>query len=317
MTAEALSDSLRDVAAGVLTPFDDDARNILHDEVAANARFLYERGIRLFLACANVSEYHSLSHDERIAVVRSVVEALPDDATVLAGAGGSTETVESLADAYADVGADALMVMSPDHTWIHEQGLVEYFKRLASASDIPLVPYIRDVEPTPETVAAIADLDGVAGMKYALADTEAFARAVAAADEDTVWVCGMGEPPVPAFWAEGVEGFTSGVGNIRPSVGLALFDALQNEDWGRAREIRNVTLPFQRLRGEAGEDNCLSAANSIPVLKYGLELAGAYGGPVREPLVELSERDRKRVEAAYERVDRFVETELGPQFQTP
>jgi 4-hydroxy-tetrahydrodipicolinate synthase len=220
--------------------------------------------------------------------------------------------MRSLATEYAAAGADAIMVMPVDHSFIHEQGLVAYYSQLADSCDLPLVPYIRGIEPQAETIAQIADLERVAGIKYAIRDTEVFARAVAASDGEATWVCGMGEPPVPAYWVEGAEGFTSGVGNIRPEIGLALFEALEDENWERALRIRRVTLQFQRLRGETGQDNIVPAANSVPVLKAGLELAGQYGGPVRDPLVSLSSHDRDRVRDAYEDIEQFVATDLDP-----
>jgi len=303
------SSDLKDVAAAVLTPFDDDGE-ILHDGIARNARFLSDRGIDLVLAGANVSEFHSLTDQEIVDVAETVVEQVGDETTVLAGTGGSLRSAIDIGESHARSGADLLMVMPPDNPFIHEQGLVEYYDSLATATDLPLVPYIRGLEPTAETIATVADLPHVAGMKYAVDDIEKFARAVSMADEDAVWLCGMGESPVPAYWAEGAEGFTSGVGNFRPIVGLELLEALRDGDWGRAARIRNATLEFSRLRDETGQHNCFPAANSIPVLKECLRLAGARGGQVRGPLVELSPADRERVHEAYDTLDEFVENAL-------
>jgi 4-hydroxy-tetrahydrodipicolinate synthase len=60
--------------------------------------------------------------------------------------------------------------------------------------------------------------------------------------------------------------------------------------------------PFESIRDEPGEDNSISSANNVPVVKFGMELAGFYGGRVREPLVELPDRDKERVREYYERV---------------
>ena len=87
------------------------------------------------------------------------------------------------------------------------------------------------------------------------------------------------------------------------------MDALRREDWERAREIRDLARPYENLREEAGSNNSFSAANNVPAIKYGLELAGLYGGPVREPLVELTDEDRRRAEEYYERL---TEADLAP-----
>ena len=312
MTDEQLADSLRDVASGILTPFSEDRRDVLHDEVKRNAQYLYDRGMRLFLSPANVSEYHSLTPDERIGTVESVVDTLPADATVLAGAGGSTETVLDLAGAYAAAGAHGLMIMPPDHAFRHERGLLAYYERIGERAELPLIPYFRGIEVSADTVAAVAELERVAGIKYALHDVVKFVRAIEAAEGDTVWINGMAEPYAPTLYAEGAEGFSSGVGNFEPSVSLSLMRVLRAGDWDRARTIRNATLPFQSLRSEPGSDNALPAANSVPALKTGLEMAGLYGGPVREPLVELSESDERRARKLYGDIEAFVESELEP-----
>lgn len=305
MTHEAVKDGLRGVAAGLLTPFEEGTLDIAHDELADNARMLYDRGIRTYLAVANISEYHSLTHEERIASAETAADALPDDAVVLGGVGGSTRTAVELVEAYAEAGIDAIMVMPPDHTYKHERGLLEHYRQLDAASDLPLSPYVRGFDPSIDFIAALSELDGVVGMKWALPDVPKFAEAVAASSDDIVWVDGMAEPHALALWAEGAEGFSAGVSNFQPRIGLALFDALRAEDWERAREIRNVCTPYMNFRGEKGEDNVFGAANSVPAVKYGLDLAGLYGGPVRPPIVGLSEEDKARAEDMYAAIEAF------------
>lgn len=89
-----------------------------------------------------------------------------------------------------------------------------------------------------------------------------------------------------------------------------MLEALRAGEWERAREIRNVSLPYQTLRGESGTDNTFPGANSVPALKYGLELAGLHGGPVREPIVDLSAEDRTRAEEMYARIRSYVDENL-------
>lgn len=303
MARTAVEEGLRSVAAGLLTPFDDDLE-VDHGALRENARIVYDEGIRTVLACANISEYHSLSHEERIDVTATSVDALPDDATVLAGVGGATPEAKDLASAFDGVGVDALMVMPPTHTYVHEQGLLDYYRKLGEAAEAPLVPYVRGFDPSVGFLADLTGLDDVVGVKYALEDVPKFAEAVAAGD-DVVWVNGMAEPYAPALWAEGAEGFTAGVSNFEPRIGLALFDALERGDWERAREIRTACLPFQNFRGGTGTDNTLPGAVSVPTVKHGMELAGMTGGRVREPIVELTEAEKEQVEALYKDIDSF------------
>ncbi|ELY92177.1 dihydrodipicolinate synthetase [Natrialba taiwanensis DSM 12281] len=298
---------LRGVAVGLLTPFDDDLE-IEHEKLAENAQNLYQEGIRTFLSVANISEYHSLSESERVSVAETSVDALPSDACVLAGVGGSTAAAQDLIRAYDGVGVDALMVMPPDHTYLHEQGLLEYYRDLASVTETPLVPYVRGFDPSVEYLAALTRVEGVIGIKYALEDPVKLGAGIAAGADDVVWVDGLAEPFAVSFWAEGAEGFSAGVSNFRPEIGLELFEALSDGDWERACQLRNVCLPYQNFRSETGQQNAIPGAISVSAVKKGLDLAGLHGGTVREPIRPLAPEEADKAEQLYAQLDDDIES---------
>lgn len=299
-------DHLRGVAVGLLTPFDSDG-GIDHSGIDSNAKSLNESGARTFLAVANISEYHSLTGPERREIAETSVDALPDDACVLAGVGGPTEQAQALAADYESIGVDAMMIMPPDHTYLHETGLLEYYRAIGAATERPLVPYVRGFEPSVEFLANLTRIESVVGIKYALSDHVRLGAAVAAGSDDVVWVDGAAELHAVSFWAEGAEGFTAGVSNFRPEIGLALYDALVEGEWERARELRNACLPIQRFRDEAGEDNTIPGAVSVPVVKKGLDLAGLEGGHVREPISPLTPAETRRMEELYSDLDAAID----------
>ncbi|MFC6825192.1 dihydrodipicolinate synthase family protein [Halopelagius fulvigenes] len=301
---------LRGVAVGLLTPFDDELR-VAHGKLAENARTLADEGIETFLAAANISEYHSLSQRERVEVTETSVDALPSDACVLAGVGGSTADARELIEAYDRVGVDGMMIMPPDHTYLHERGLLRYYEKLDEATDTPLVPYVKGFDPSVAYLRDLTHIDGVVGIKYALEDPVKLGAGVAAGADDVVWVDGLAEPYAVSFWNEGIEGFSAGVSNFRPEVGLALFDALSDADWERARTIRDLTLPYQNFRDSTGRDNDIPGAVSVSAVKKGLELAGLHGGRVREPIRPLSPEDERRAEELYAQLDDDIERVIG------
>lgn len=310
LSADQIQDHLRGVAVGLLTPFDEEYR-IEFDKIEENAESLYDEGARTFLATANISEYHSLSQDERIDVAKTAVEALPSDACILSGVGGSTADSRELIEAYNEIGVDAMMIMPPDHTYLHEEGLLDYYRNLSNTTTRPLVPYVRGFDPSVNYLDKLTRIDGIIGIKYALSDTVKLGAGIAAGDSDVVWVNGLAEPFAVAYWAEGAEGFSAGVSNFRPEVGFELFNALSNGDWQRARELRNICLPYQNFRSERGKHNDIPNAISVPAVKKGLELAGLHGGSVREPIRPLSDEDERRAEKLYSQltddIERLVE----------
>lgn len=306
LDAEEVQEHLRGVAVGLLTPFNHD-QEIEYDKIKKNAETLYNSGVRTFLATANISEYHSLSQRERIKVAEAAVTALPSGACVLAGVGGSTSNAKELVQEYERIGVDAMMIMPPDHTYLHEEGLLQYYRKLGSNTERPLVPYVRGFDPSIEYLRKLTQIDSVIGIKYALKDTVKLGAGVAAGNDDVVWVNGLAEPFAVAYWAEGAEGFSAGVSNFRPEIGLELFDALSNEDWERARKLRDICLPYQNLRDEYGENNEIPGAVSVPVVKKGLELAGLHGGEVREPLHPLSKSIERKAEERFRELDDNLE----------
>lgn len=295
MTYDALREKLRTVAFTTTTPFTDDGSRVRYDAIESNVRTLYDAGARVFIPCGNTGEYYSLSSSERVGVVEATVDALPDDATVIGGAGGSTKTAIELLEAYEAAGADAGMIMYPRHTYIHEEGLIDYYETLAAATGLGIVVYVRGPLLNERVLGSVASLDDVVAVKYAINDVKAFSGLVEDVSGDVVWLNGVAERFAPAYALEGAEGFTTGIGNFVPGPVLALARALSVEDWQRARRIRTALRPFEDLREEDGGGVQFGSAKNVPSVKAGLDHQGSYGGPVREPLVDLSAEDRDRV----------------------
>jgi len=295
MDREGLKTDLANVGFTTATPFTTDASEVDHEQFRENLRAIEQAGGDLYIPCGNTGEYYSLSHEERIAVVETTVETVEEESTVLAGAGGSTKTVRALCAAYEDAGADAVMVMHPRHTYAHQAGLGDYYRAIAEATDLGVVIYKRSHDVPDDLLVELAGLENVVGVKYAVNDVAAFAEVTERVPGDAVtWLNGIAERFAPTYALEGADAFTTGIGNFVPTPVLDLEIAIERGDWDRARELRDRLLPIENLRAESGAGNDLAAANNVPVVKFGLDRAGLYGGPVREPLVELDDSDRER-----------------------
>jgi 4-hydroxy-tetrahydrodipicolinate synthase len=301
MTDADFHRQLQGVGFTTTTPFGDGGDELALDAHAANVARVESAGAELFIPCGNTGEYYSLTDEERVAVVEATVDAVAD-ATVVGGAGGSTKSVIQLIEAYDRAGADGAMVMHPGHTYRHERGLLEYYRSIVEAVDLPLVLYKRGPEVTREAIVELAGLEGVAGIKYAVNDVEAFSSTRDAVSDEVAWINGIAERFAPAFALEGADGFTTGIGTVLPETTLALWQALEAERWDDARARRDELRPLEAIRTEAGPGNRFAGAYNVPVVKHGLEVVDAYGGPVREPLVDLPPEDRERVERAVQAV---------------
>ena len=309
MTYEYLKDDLRGVAFTTPTPFTEGVEDVAYDRLRSHAQWLEDAGAGVVIPCGNSGEYYSLTDEERTSVVAETVDALDDDTTVVAGVGGSLPHAQNLADAYAEAGADGIMVMDPDHTYMHAEGLYDYYDQLADSTDLGVVLYKRSDLLTRDLLTRLAGIENVVGLKFAVNDIDAFSADANEVGDDLVLTTGIAERFAPAFALEGAEGFTTGIGGFAPEASLTLMDALEAEDWTRAREIRDRIRPYEDLREEPGANNTLAAANNVPAIKYGLELAGHYGGPVRPPLVGLTDEDKRRAEEYYEQLTALAPAE--------
>lgn len=302
MAYQELKENLRGVAFTNPTHFTEDGTQVDHEALKAHVSWLADSGARLIVPCGNTGEYYSLSNEERIAVVETVADGVGDAVSIVGGIGGSTATATSLANAYEDAGADAVMIMHPVHTYLHEKGILNYYTEIVDTTDLGVVLYKRGPELTKEHISTLADRENVVGVKYAVNDVNSFSLAVDDIGDDVVWINGIAERFSLSFAIEGAEGFTTGIGNFVPKETLALMEAIREEDWDRATVLRNAFRPYEELREGTGEGNSLASANNVPAVKFGLELAGKYGGPVREPLVGLSEADANLAESYYDRI---------------
>lgn len=317
MIYNELRESLRGVGFTTPTPFRNDGNRVHRDAIEANVQTLYEAGARVFIPCGNTGEYYSLSQTERVEVVRSTVEGLPDNTTVVGGAGGSTKNAAELLDAYEAAGADAAMIMYPRHTYIHERGLIDYYRTLASATDLGLVVYKRGPLLNERVLDEITSIENIVGVKYAVNDIKTFSRLVETISEDIIWLNGVAERFALAYALEGAEGFTTGIGNFVPAPVLALSHALFEENWEQAKRIRELLRPLEDLREEADGPGQFGSAKNVPVVKLGLNLQGMYGGPVRKPLISLPDEDRNRVRAYLDDIKRTkIDFKMAPDAES-
>lgn len=302
MAYQQLKDRLRTAGFTLPTPFTEDGTAVNHDALEANVTFLRDAGASLLIPCGNTGEYYSLSNDERVGVVETVADTVDDSATVIGGIGGSTKNALSLLERYEAAGVDGVLVMYPRHTYVHEDGLRSYYERIADATNLGVVLYKRGPRLSLENIAALSKRENVVCVKFAQNDVELFGKAVSETPGDVVWSTGVAERFVPAYTLEGATGFTTGLGNFAPEPVLALAEAVQAGNLDRVKRIRDALRPYEDLRDETGTDNGFEAANNVPAVKYGQELAGLYSGPVREPLVELSEEAKTRCRQYFQRM---------------
>ena len=245
-------------------------------------------GIHNIVSAGNTGEFYPMTTDEVVRSHAVAAEAAAGKALVTAGIGRSLREAIATGKLAARAGCDAVMVHHPLDPFAAPQSQADYILAIAEALDIPLVAYIRSDAIGVKDLARVATHPNIVGVKFASSNMMLLAECVRATQGSSAnWICGLAEGWAAAFHALGARGFTSGLVNVAPERSLAIWQALENNDYDRARHLVDEIAGFETLRTKYG-----NGAN-VTVVKEALGLLGTNVGPVRLPgLPELNETER-------------------------
>jgi 4-hydroxy-tetrahydrodipicolinate synthase len=286
----------RGVLTALVTPFRDDAVDeralieLVERQIAA--------GVDGLVPCGSTGESATLSHAEHRRVVEVVVAAARGRVQVIAGTGSnSTREAIELTRHAKEAGADGALLISPYYNKPTQAGIVAHYAAIARETGLPLLVYNIPGRTAsnilPETLAQLADIEQVVGVKEASGDVAQISRAIAATPDGFSVLSGDDALTLPIL-ALGGDGVISTTSNVAPSEMVELVRAFRAGDLARARDVHYRLLPlFGALFAET---------NPIPV-KAALALAGLIRDEIRLPLTALTEPSRERL--------RVVMKELG------
>lgn len=289
MASSTIFEKLRGVQVTTVTPFTRDGEVDLQ-AVKRNARFLVDRGISILIPNGNTGEFHALTVEECKAVLDATLEEVGGEATVVASGSYSTKSAIELGRHAQEAGAQAYMLHHPTQTFISDDGLVEYYTKIADALEIGVVIYKRRPDLSDEVLAKVVSHPNIVGVKYAVNDLNAFANLVQRLpDAQVVWSCGTAERFAPFFFLGGAVAYTSGIANFAPEVTLAMWRALKAGRLDEAMQVRQRILPFEQLRARH------NAAYNVPAVKEAMRQLGLDTGVVREPITQMDPSAQEEV----------------------
>ena len=281
------------VLTAIVTPFDDDGAVDL-DAFQALARHLVDNGSDGIVVAGTTGESPTLSDGERADLLRAAVEAVGDDATVVAGTGTySTAHSVHLTEQAHELGADAFLVVTPYYNRPPQRGIVAHFEAIAQASDRPIVVYnipsraVINIEPA--TITELAQIETVQAVKQANDDL-AQARHIV----DTGLALYAGDDNLVQPFLE--LGGTGGICVHTHVVGPQVAEQVRAEP-ERAREIDAELAPAYEL---------LKVVTNPIAIKAALRLLGHRVGHHRLPLVQATEGEIAAVRGCLERLGLLV-----------
>jgi 4-hydroxy-tetrahydrodipicolinate synthase len=276
--------SLGRLLTAMVTPFD--AAGAVDLDLAARlARALVASGSDGVVVNGTTGESPTLTHTERLDLLRAVRRALPDHPVVMGtGSNSTAATVLATEEAKAE-GADAALVVAPYYNKPPQEGLIAHYRAVADVG-LPVVVYNipgrTGVNLTVETTLTLARHPLICGTKEAAGDSDQVARIVAGAPAGfRVW-SGDDGLTLP-FMSVGAYGVVSVCSHVCGAAIRRMVDAHVAGDTAGAAALHGRLLPLFR--------GLFISSNPIPV-KAALQHLGVDVGPVRLPLVPL-DADRR------------------------
>ena len=286
MTPADVRERFRGVFGFPVTPFRKDLSLDL-DALAGNVDRMARHSFCGVVAAGGTGELYSLTVAEIIDVVRVTVEATAGRMPVVAGVGFNAALGAEIARGAEKAGAACLLVLPPYYSNAPEQGLFDYYEAVARASGLPLMVYSRDWAVfSPQMVARLAErLPSLAAWKDGQGDARKYQRIMSAVGERLAWFGGIGDDCVPAYFAIGVQAYTSSISNIAPKLSLQLADAGLARDFVRLdRLMQRYVHPLYAIRDRI-------RGYEVAVMKSAMEILGIPAGPVRPPLTNCGPHD--------------------------
>ncbi len=272
----------------IVTPF----KNGEIDEPALRdlIEFQIENGTDGIVPCGTTGESATLSHEEHDRVIEITIDAVRKRVPVIAGT-GSNSTVEAmrLTKHAHEAGADGVLVVAPYYNRPTQEGLYQHYKALAENVPIPIIPYNipsrTGVNILPETVARLAKISNIVGIKEASGSLKQMNDVIRLCDDGFSVLSGDDFFTLPLLTLGG-KGVISVISNVAPADMACLVDAFEAGNMKKARAMHDKMVPLV--------DALFIETNPTPV-KAALALMGKISEDVRLPLYRMTETSREKL----------------------
>lgn len=292
-------DQLRGCGTALVTPFRADESI---DEAALRRLIEYqiEGGVDFLVACGTTGESVTMTEDEQARVVELTIEAAAGRVPVVAGAGGynTREVIEKI-ERYAELGADAILSVTPYYNKPTQEGLYQHYRAISESSALPIilynVPGRTGCNLEPALVARLAKFDNVIGIKEASGNISQIGEISSLVDESFLIFAGDDSVVLPVAALGGV-GVISVASNFLPREVSRLTHASVDGRLEEARALyRQLTPVFKAMFIES---------NPGPV-KAALSMIGLIEEVYRLPMVPLSAANRAALESVISKSTKY------------
>jgi 4-hydroxy-tetrahydrodipicolinate synthase len=279
---------LKGAFTAIVTPF----KNGQFDEAAYREliELQIQGGIHGIVPCGTTGESPTLSHAEHKKVVETCVDQVKKRVPIIAGSGSNStaESLELTKHAQA-AGADYALIITPYYNKPTQEGLYQHYKTIASQTKIPIVVYNvpgrTSVNLLPETVARLAELPNIVGLKDATGDLKQGCKTLELCGDKITVLSGDDFTTFPLLCVGG-QGVISVVSNVVPGDMAGMCDAFFQGNLEDARRLHYKMWPLTEAM--------FFETNPVPV-KAAMKLLGKITGDVRQPLCLMSKANEDKL----------------------
>ena len=277
----------------LITPFKDGM--VDEDAFRAFVEWQIEEGSDGLVPCGTTGESPTLSHAEHMKITEICIDQAKGRVPVIAGAGSnSTAEAVKLATHAKEAGADAVLVVTPYYNKPTQEGMYEHFKTIQNVGApviIYNIPPRSIVDMTPETMAELAKLPNIVGVKDATMDLSRpqLTRVAMNGDgDDFCFLSGEDGTAVP-FLAAGGAGCISVTANVAPRMCSDMQQKWREGDIAGCMELQDRLTPLH---------SALFCEASPGPVKYAASLLDRCRPDARLPITEIADESKDKVRNA-------------------
>ena len=275
----------------LITPFKDG--KVDEDAFRSFIDWQIEEGTEAVIPCGTTGESPTLDHQEHMMVTKICIDAVDGRVPVIAGTGSnSTKEAIELTRHAKEAGAAAALVVTPYYNKPMQEGLYRHYKAIVDAVDLPIliynIPGRSIVDMSVETMARLAELPNIVGVKDATSDLARPMLTRLAIGEDFCQLSGEDATIVP-FLAGGGVGCISVTANVAPRLCADLHKAWRDGDLATVMELQDRLMPLHFS---------LFCETSPGPVKYAGSLLGKCSAETRLPICEIKDTSKERVKDA-------------------
>lgn len=274
------------MATAIVTPMHTDG-SIDYEALGRFVEFQIDSGINGLVVMGTTGENATIEPEDQKKVIAYTVEKVAGRVPVIAGTGtNNTEHVLRNTRNACQVGADAILVVTPYYNKATQNGLVTHFTAVADESTLPVilynVPGRTGCNLLPKTVAKLSEHPNIAAIKEATGSLAQMIEIMHLCGDKIDVYSGEDGLTVPMM-AMGAKGTISVLSNVAPRQSVAMTDACLRGDYAAAAKMQCDLLPLINA--------LFSEVNPIPA-KAATAAMGFGADALRLPLTSMEEQNR-------------------------